>query len=121
MSYSHETLDPKLLKHRNSINEHALLEKYEFEKFKSENVVKSAANYLKKNYKPSPDCMKRYLFKRIPFLRWCLNYNIKENLLKDIIGGITIGIVNLPQGLAHALVAVSCHQADSSPFKRRHS
>ena len=121
MSYSQEALDPKLLKHRNGINEHALLEKYEFEKFKSENVVKSAANYLKKNYKPSPDCMKRYLFKRIPFLKWCFNYNIKANLLKDIIGGITIGIVNLPQGLAHALVAVSCHQADSSPFKRLHS
>ena len=92
------SIDPNVLKHRNSINEHSLLERYQFEKYKSDNVVKSTTNYLKKNYKPSPDCMKRYLYKRIPFLKWFFTYDIKENLLKDFIGGVTIGIVDIPQG-----------------------
>ena len=68
-------------------------------KLKSENVFNSAAHYCAKNYKPSGRCMTTYFKDRFPILKWLLNYNLKENILPDIISGITIGIVHIPQGL----------------------
>jgi len=55
-------------------------------------------NYIKKYYKPTPAFFKRQLFKRIPFLDWIRHYNIKEWLMPDIVSGLTIGIVHIPQG-----------------------
>ncbi|KJH47483.1 hypothetical protein DICVIV_06421 [Dictyocaulus viviparus] len=34
-----------------------------------------------------------------------LRYDIRSNLLHDIIGGITVGIMHVPQGIAYALLA----------------
>jgi hypothetical protein len=55
-------------------------------------------NYIKKYYKPTPAFFKRQLFERIPFLDWIRHYNIKEWLMPDIVSGLTIGIVHIPQG-----------------------
>lgn len=43
--------------------------------------------------------------KWIPILEWLPKYNVKENLRADIIGGLTVGIVLIPQGIAYALIA----------------
>ena len=58
----------------------------------------STWHYIKKYYTPTPAFFKRQLFKRIPFFDWIRYYNLKEWLLPDIISGITIGIVHIPQG-----------------------
>lgn len=44
------------------------------------------------------------LKKNIPILDWLFNYK-KSYLKNDIVGGITIGIVLIPQGIAYALIA----------------
>jgi len=44
--------------------------------------------------------MQRFL----PFLAWLPNYK-KDYLLKDIVAGITVGIVLVPQGMAYAMIA----------------
>uniref|UniRef100_H2ZI98 STAS domain-containing protein n=1 Tax=Ciona savignyi TaxID=51511 RepID=H2ZI98_CIOSA len=41
----------------------------------------------------------------VPITRWLPRYKIKKNLFGDIAGGITVGIVHLPQGMAYALLA----------------
>lgn len=43
--------------------------------------------------------------KWIPILDWLPRYNIQQNLKADIIGGVTVGIVLIPQGIAYALIA----------------
>lgn len=45
--------------------------------------------------------------KRIPALQWLPVYNARENLVSDIIGGVTIGMVCLAQTLAHAAIATT--------------
>ncbi len=75
------------------------------EKQQSDNVIKSTLHYFGKYYKPGGSCMKNYLLDRFPFIKWVKNYNLKENTLPDIISGLTIGIVHIPQGLAYALLA----------------
>uniref|UniRef100_F6RWI8 SLC26A/SulP transporter domain-containing protein n=1 Tax=Ciona intestinalis TaxID=7719 RepID=F6RWI8_CIOIN len=41
----------------------------------------------------------------LPVTRWIPKYKIKNQLLGDIAGGITVGIVHLPQGMAYAILA----------------
>ena len=78
---------------------HSLAENSAFKKTKSDNVIKSTVNYVKKYYKPSPNCMKEYFFARFPFFLWIFRYDFKENTVKDLMSGITIGVVHIPQGI----------------------
>ncbi|NIJ46213.1 SulP family sulfate permease [Wenyingzhuangia heitensis] len=43
--------------------------------------------------------------KWIPILEWLPKYNIKESLKADVLGGFTVGVVLIPQGIAYALIA----------------
>ncbi|XP_074025095.1 prestin isoform X3 [Numenius arquata] len=48
---------------------------------------------------------KSHLYSCIPILKWLPRYPVKEYLLGDIISGISTGVMQLPQGLAYALLA----------------
>ncbi len=43
--------------------------------------------------------------KWIPILEWLPKYSLKENLKADVVGGFTVGVVLIPQGIAYALIA----------------
>ena len=73
------------------LNEKILKNKYTFEKQQSNSALKATARYCGKYYRPSRLCMTEYFFDRIPFLRWILEYDVRDCLLKDIIAGLTIG------------------------------
>jgi hypothetical protein len=91
---------------RDGLNELSLREKYSFQKFKADNVGRSTIRYMKKNYKPSRECTKRYIINRLPIIDWLFrNYNVREYLLKDIVTGLTIGVVQIPQSMAYAMMA----------------
>lgn len=49
--------------------------------------------------------LKKVLVKRLPFLSWLPKYKIKNYLLPDILSGFTVGIMNIPQGMAYSLLA----------------
>ena len=44
------------------------------------------------------DWYKKRLLKFIPILYWLPRYNIKTDLIPDLIGGLTVGIMHVPQG-----------------------
>ncbi|XP_062437805.1 prestin isoform X3 [Rhea pennata] len=48
---------------------------------------------------------KSHLYSFLPILKWLPRYPLKEYLLGDIISGISTGVMQLPQGLAYALLA----------------
>lgn len=75
-----------------------LNERYEMNENFHASPLSSTWNYVKKYYKPTPTFFKQQLFKRIPFLGWIRDYNVKEWLLSDIVSGLTIGVVHIPQG-----------------------
>jgi hypothetical protein len=87
-----------LVLNRDEINENILTQKYSFKTADSTNPFAGGKRYLKKYYKPSVPCMKNYLLERFPFFAWIPQYDYKENLLKDVIAGLTIGIIQIPQG-----------------------
>jgi MFS superfamily sulfate permease-like transporter len=45
-----------------------------------------------------------YFFERLPFCKWIVKYD-KKDLVKDILAGLTIGIVHIPQGMAYSMMA----------------
>uniref|UniRef100_A0A0K0DPI7 Sulfate_transp domain-containing protein n=1 Tax=Angiostrongylus cantonensis TaxID=6313 RepID=A0A0K0DPI7_ANGCA len=38
----------------------------------------------------------------LPILQWLPQYDMKKNLVNDIIGGLTVGIMHVPQGMAYS-------------------
>ncbi|KAJ1349666.1 Sulfate transporter [Parelaphostrongylus tenuis] len=44
----------------------------------------------------------RRLLSFVPILTWLPHYNLKKNLVNDIIGGLTVGIMHVPQGMAYS-------------------
>ena len=63
---------------------------YNFDNLKTENVLRSTAHYIRKYYTPSPRCGLAYLYKRIPFIKWIQEYNVKEDFVKDLVAGLTV-------------------------------
>jgi len=58
------------------------------------------------------DCLcfqgiKSCFLRRLPVLQWLPVYDVREDLVSDIIGGVTIGMVCLAQTLAHAAIATT--------------
>ena len=53
---------------------------------------------LLQKFNCSCDMAKRLLFYILPSLQWVPKYKIREYLVHDVITGLTIGVVNIPQG-----------------------
>ncbi|XP_018425158.1 PREDICTED: solute carrier family 26 member 6-like [Nanorana parkeri] len=60
---------------------------------------------MKRRLRCSGTVAKSLLLKFIPILNWLPRYPVKEWLLGDIISGISVGIIQLPLGLAYGLLA----------------
>lgn len=86
---------------RHELNQKEIEKKYAMNYNNTDDVLRGVKHYMKKHYKPSPSCMKNFLFDRIPFLRWIIKYDVKQNLLRDFLAGLTIGIIQIPSGLNH--------------------
>lgn len=46
----------------------------------------------------SKACMKSFLYRFLPFINIMKNYTVREDLPGDVIAGLTVGIMNIPQG-----------------------
>jgi len=64
---------------------------------------------LKEKIKKSLSCnekkAKRVLLDFLPIIGWISTYNVRKILFGDIMSGLTVGIVNLPQAMAYASLA----------------
>uniref|UniRef100_A0A4W6FKY6 Solute carrier family 26 member 9 n=1 Tax=Lates calcarifer TaxID=8187 RepID=A0A4W6FKY6_LATCA len=60
---------------------------------------------VKKLFRCSLPRLKGLLFRHLPVLSWLPKYKAKENLLCDVISGVSAGTIQVPQGMAFALLA----------------
>uniref|UniRef100_H3D3A0 Solute carrier family 26 member 6 n=1 Tax=Tetraodon nigroviridis TaxID=99883 RepID=H3D3A0_TETNG len=60
---------------------------------------------LKKSLRSSGPKVRKHLLGTVPIVSWLPRYPFKENALGDLISGISVGIMQLPQGMAYALLA----------------
>lgn len=63
------------------------------------------ANYLlRTGTKAAPSASAKYLLDKVPIVGWLPRYNPRW-ILNDLIAGLTLGIMLIPQGLAYAKIA----------------
>uniref|UniRef100_A0A5S6Q7I3 Sulfate_transp domain-containing protein n=1 Tax=Trichuris muris TaxID=70415 RepID=A0A5S6Q7I3_TRIMR len=48
--------------------------------------------------------VKQFVLARFPCILWLAEYNLKKDLLQDVISGVTVGIFNIPQGMAYGIL-----------------
>uniref|UniRef100_A0A8C1KIM9 Solute carrier family 26 member 5 n=1 Tax=Cyprinus carpio TaxID=7962 RepID=A0A8C1KIM9_CYPCA len=58
-----------------------------------------------RSYKCSSEKAKSVVFGFLPILTWLPSYPLKQYLFGDIVSGISTGVMQLPQGLAYAMLA----------------
>lgn len=75
----------------------ALNENYNYERPKSSLVQNAIDNVRSKNWR---SCF----LSAVPAVRWLSRYNWKENILPDVVSGLTVAIMHIPQGMAYALL-----------------
>ena len=89
------------------LNDIEFNKKYQTKRIESDHIIKSGVKHLRKHYTPSKECTKEFFFARFPLFTWLFNYNLKENIANDIISGITIGIVHIPQSLLNSCILLN--------------
>lgn len=52
----------------------------------------------------SKDCFLGFLYKIMPFIGIMKDYNIRTDLTGDIVSGLTVGIMHIPQGMAYGML-----------------
>uniref|UniRef100_A0A8C6VBM8 STAS domain-containing protein n=1 Tax=Naja naja TaxID=35670 RepID=A0A8C6VBM8_NAJNA len=67
--------------------------------------IKKLLTKAKENYKCNQESVLTFFRQLFPVIEWLPHYNIKEQLLGDIISGLLVGIVSIPQSISYALLA----------------
>ncbi|XP_034447162.1 solute carrier family 26 member 9-like [Hippoglossus hippoglossus] len=60
---------------------------------------------VKKLFRCSKSRLRSLLFRHLPILSWLPKYKAKDSLLCDVISGVSAGTIQVPQGMAFALLA----------------
>uniref|UniRef100_A0A7E4VES3 STAS domain-containing protein n=1 Tax=Panagrellus redivivus TaxID=6233 RepID=A0A7E4VES3_PANRE len=70
-------------------------------------VLRNAGKFCRRYYQPcrSPRALWQTIMGFVPILQWLPAYQFKENLLHDCLGGLTVGVMHVPQGIAYAVLA----------------
>lgn len=57
----------------------------------------------------SAECIKKFIFSFFPCINIMKNYKIREDLSGDIISGLTVGIMHIPQGKLFVVNILTLH------------
>ncbi|KAI5617985.1 prestin [Silurus asotus] len=72
---------------------------------KKERTLKPVRRRLAEHCRCSSEKAKSAIFGFLPILSWLPSYPVKQYLFGDIVSGLSTGVMQLPQGLAYAMLA----------------
>ncbi|XP_040193559.1 solute carrier family 26 member 9 isoform X2 [Rana temporaria] len=75
------------------------------EEYEKKNRTYPVGGKARKLFSCSPAKLKSLIFGLFPILTWVPKYNLKEYALPDLLGGLSAGTIQVPQGMAFALLA----------------
>ncbi|XP_031235758.1 prestin isoform X2 [Mastomys coucha] len=68
-------------------------------------VTESIGDKLKQAFTCTPKKIRNIIYMFLPITKWLPAYKFKEYVLGDLVSGISTGVLQLPQGLAFAMLA----------------
>ena len=68
--------------------------------------IKERFHYFCARLKCSRSCAKNVLLKHLPFINILSKYVVKKDLVGDLVAGLTIGVMHIPQGWCCLLCCV---------------
>ena len=102
-------IDPSLESNLNisrpAYNQAKFEQKYEIGSFQRFSLWYFIREIAVKSCTPGKECVRKNLLNRIPAIGWLRDYSIRDSLMSDILAGITVGIMHIPQGMGFALLA----------------
>lgn len=69
------------------------------------NIKKVVIRKLQKSCQCSLGKVRNMIFDFFPVLRWLPKYDLKKNILGDVMSGLIVGILLVPQSIAYSLLA----------------
>ncbi|XP_053364328.1 prestin [Clarias gariepinus] len=72
---------------------------------KKERTHKPVRQRVAEHCRCSPKKAKSAIFSFLPILSWLPSYPVKDYLFGDVVSGLSTGVMQLPQGLAYAMLA----------------
>ncbi|NWZ22750.1 S26A9 protein, partial [Asarcornis scutulata] len=75
------------------------------EEFEKKSRSYPVGEKLRNLFRCSASRLKLFLFSLFPILAWLPKYKIKDYVLPDVLGGLSAGTIQVPQGMAFALLA----------------
>ncbi|KAH0618888.1 hypothetical protein JD844_018412 [Phrynosoma platyrhinos] len=87
------------------INRPAYSSEYFDEEFERKSRSYPLGQKIKNLFRCSPSRLKLILYSLFPILVWLPKYKIKDYIVPDVLGGISAGTIQVPQGMAFALLA----------------
>ncbi|KAL2295318.1 hypothetical protein Nmel_017730 [Mimus melanotis] len=75
------------------------------EEFEKKSRTYPVGEKLRNLFRCSASRFKLTLFRLFPILAWLPKYRIKDSVLPDVLGGLSAGTIQVPQGMAFALLA----------------
>uniref|UniRef100_UPI00358FE3A5 sulfate transporter-like n=1 Tax=Myxine glutinosa TaxID=7769 RepID=UPI00358FE3A5 len=67
--------------------------------------LERAKTTAEKHLTCSPSCFKKVIFDTFPVLQWLPKYKFREYIIGDIMSGLVVGIISVPQSIAYSLLA----------------
>ncbi|CAB3398585.1 unnamed protein product [Caenorhabditis bovis] len=110
-NFYNESVDEKRrpsFKQRKAMNQVQFDELYDYSKPDGENQMKrNFKKFLRHYYDPftSLSAFKTFVLGVLPIIDWLPKYDWKRDLAADVIGGFTVGVMHVPQGIAYAILA----------------
>ncbi|XP_076861554.1 prestin isoform X1 [Brachyhypopomus gauderio] len=72
---------------------------------RKERTPKTAKQRVAEHFRCSSERAKSVVLGLLPILTWLPSYPVKEYLFGDVVSGLSTGVMQLPQGLAYAMLA----------------
>ena len=75
------------------------------EKVTAKDWFRNKGSSCKESLKCSGECLKKKAISWFPFIGVLRQYNFRQWLLLDIVAGLTVGVMHVPQGMGFAMLA----------------
>lgn len=92
-----ESLVPKILSNYKPYKQSEFDEVYHHTEYKKKHLSENLKNKLKSKFK-----IINILFSLFPILEWLPNYKWKTDFANDVMSGITVAVLHIPQGMAYS-------------------